>query len=109
MSNFNKFGTISSEGRIDARFTTYEIDYRAAYEIYMADRQGDKYDLPATVVNQQGRPTLFINNQPIATLPATWTQFVNQVKARGPLQASAHIQWKTDRQQFRAIVAIEEN
>jgi hypothetical protein len=109
MSVFNKYGTISSEGHIDARFTTYDINYQEAYDIYMADKQGDKYNLPATVANQQGRPTLFIDNQPVATLPTTWTQFVNQVKTRGPLQASAHIQWKDDKQQFRAIVAIEEN
>jgi hypothetical protein len=109
MNAFNKYGTITNQGLIDARFSTYDLNYKAAYDIYMADKQGDKYALPAQVIHHQGQPTLVINEQIVATLPTDWTQFVSQVKARSPLQASAHIQWQDDKQQFRAIITIEEN
>jgi len=108
MSMWNKYGTINSDGLINARFSIYEVDYQTARNIWMSETQGDKFDLPATIVNHQGEPTLCINSQPVATLPTKWTQFVNQVKTRGPLQASTHIQWLQEKQQFRAIVSIDE-
>ena len=107
MNAWNKYGTISSEGLIDARFSTREVHYPSAYEIYNKEPVGTKRYLRATVFVYDGEPCVYVDNVFVGRLPNTWTQFVNQAKQR-VINATVQIDWMENDEQFRMIVDIEE-
>lgn len=108
MSVWNKYGTISKDGLIEARFYLTEVHYESAYSIWMQDKPGDKRYLKGAIHVYDGEPCVYVDNAFIARLPKTWTQFVKQASDR-VIQAAVQIVWREEHNAFRAIVDIDES
>ena len=95
MSVWNKYGQISPEGRITAnlRCTEEDVNYAGAHKVWTSEPSGNKYDIPAQATIVKGRPMIVINGAACANLPADWTQFVGQIKSRGPIDGYGRVSW----------------
>ena len=109
MSVWNKYGQISRDGRISAnlRCTEEHVDYAGAHAVWSMDPSGDKYDLAADASMVNGRPMIVIGGVPCAYLPTDWTQFVGQVKERGPISGVGRVSWNGA--SFTVGIEIEES
>jgi hypothetical protein len=95
MSVWNKYGQITKEGKIDANLqcTGPHVDYAGAHRIWSEEPAGDKHDIPAQAMIVKGRPMIVINGTPCAYLPEDWTQFLKQVRDRGPIPGNGRVIW----------------
>jgi hypothetical protein len=90
MSVWNKYGTISSEGKIDARFYCLGDDINLDYASKLVELD-TRYDVPAQVGYESGQVLAVVEGQWISQLPSGWTRLVKELKDRGPLSATATI------------------
>lgn len=97
---------VNDDGTVSGSYYISDIDYATAYELWMAEPQGDK-DLDARIYRIKNTDYLYVGDKAICVVPINWARISSKIGKQG-MACEAFLQWRKydDPQRFMVKVNI---